>query len=50
MVECCRAITAGGGEIRIQFCPRSGDKLRPIVKTYLDNQTICEEVEVGEED
>jgi len=47
--ECFRAIDSGGGEVRIQFAPRKQDKLVPIIKTYLDNQTICKEIEVEED-
>ena len=49
MSECWRLIDAGGGELRIQFSYRQPNKVVPIIKTYPDNQTICQEVEIEEE-
>lgn len=47
--ECFRVIDSGGGKIEIVFSFRQPNKLCPIIHTYPDNQTICEEIEIEEE-
>ena len=47
--ECFRVIDGGGGEVRIKFLKRGGDKLRPEIYGYPDNQTICKEIEIEED-
>lgn len=37
-----------GGEVRIQFSKRDR-KIVPIIRTYLDNQIICDEVNIEED-
>lgn len=49
MAKCWRVIDLGGGEIRINFAPRKPNKIVPIIRAYPNNQTICQEIEVEED-
>ena len=50
MAECWRVIDCGGGRVEVNFSFRQPNKIVPIIHSYPDNQTICEEVEIKEED
>ena len=49
MEECWRLIDSGGGELKIQFSYRDPNIVIPIIFSYPDNRTICQEVEIEEE-
>ena len=44
----CREIMFKGGEVHIQFSKRK-DEVIPIIRTYPDNQTICDAVKIEDE-
>jgi len=45
----CYEVMPQGGEVRIQFSPRKLNKVVPIIRSYPNNQIICEEVEIAED-
>lgn len=44
----CREIMYKGGEVRIQFSKRK-EEVVPIIRSYPDNQVICDIVKIEEE-
>lgn len=49
LLKKCYEVMYQGGEVRIQFSKRD-NKIIPIIRVYAKNQTICDEVEIEEED
>lgn len=52
LLQECYRVLPRGGEVRIQFHLRKEDNIEksvPIIRTYIDNQKVCEIVEIVED-
>jgi hypothetical protein len=49
LAECFKVIDSGGGKVEIIFSFRQPNKIVPIIHTFPDNQTICEEIVIDED-
>lgn len=48
LLKKCYEVMYISGEVRIQFSKRANGKVVPIIRTYPENQTICDEVDIAD--